>query len=165
LQCKEFVNADEIAKGLSPFQPEKVSIEAGRLMLKRIEELINSDQIFSFETTLSSRSFVKTIEIAKSKGYYVTLIYFWLESFELAKNRVEKRVKAGGHNIPEEVIERRYKSGLKNLFNLYENKVDYLIIYDNSNIDSELIADKELNSEYKIYNPTTFNMIKTKYND
>jgi len=96
LNCKEFVNADEIARGLSPFQPEKVSIEAGRLMLKRIDELINSNQDFSFETTLSTKSFVYTINNAKSKGYYVTLIFFWLESIELAKDRVQKRVSEGG---------------------------------------------------------------------
>ena len=99
LNCKEFVNADEIARGLSPFQPENVSIEAGRLMLKRIDELINSNQDFSFETTLSSKSFIKTIEEVRSKGYYVTLIFFWLESIELAKDRVRKRVAEGGHNI------------------------------------------------------------------
>jgi len=92
LNCKEFVNADEIARGLSPFQPESVSIKAGRLMLKRIDELINSNQDFSFETTLSTKSFINTIENARSKGYYVTLIFFWLESIELAKDRVRKRV-------------------------------------------------------------------------
>jgi len=99
LNCKEFVNADEIARGLSPFQPEKVSIEAGRLMLKRIEELINSNQDFSFETTLSTKLFINTIEKAKSKSYYITLIFFWLESVELAKDRVQKRVMEGGNNI------------------------------------------------------------------
>lgn len=113
LNCKEFVNADEIARGLSPFQPENVSIEAVRLMLKRINELINSNQDFSFETTLSTKSFIKTIEEAKSKGYYITLIFFWLESIELAKDRVRKRVTEGGHNIESNVIERRYKAGIK----------------------------------------------------
>jgi predicted ABC-type ATPase len=124
LNCKEFVNADEIARGLSPFQPENVSIEAGRLMLKRIDELLNSNQDFSFETTLSTKSFINTINDAKFKGYYVTLIFFWLESIELAKDRVQKRVSEGGHNIESDVIERRYKSGIKNLFSLYCNKVD-----------------------------------------
>lgn len=90
LNCKEFVNADEIDRGLSPFQPEKVSIEAGRLMLTRIDELIQSNQDFSFETTLSTRSFVNTIDRAKSAGYFVTLILFWLESVELARDRVKK---------------------------------------------------------------------------
>ena len=161
LNCKEFVNADEIARGLSPFQPENVSIEAGRLMLKRIDELINSNQDFSFETTLSTRSFINTIEFAKSKGYYITLIFFWLESIELAKDRVKKRVTEGGHNIESDVIERRYKAGIKNLFNLYFNKVDSLLIYDNSTAESELIAEKEIEDElFTIHNSQKFNSLK-----
>lgn len=161
LNCKEFVNADEIARGLSPFQPENVSIEAGRLMLKRIDELINSNQDFSFETTLSTKSFINTIEFAKSKGYYVTLIFFWLESVELAKDRVRKRVSEGGHNIESEVIERRYKAGIKNLFKLYFNKVDSLLIYDNSTAESELIAEKEIEDElFTIHNSQKFNALK-----
>ncbi len=161
LNCKEFVNADEIAKGLSPFQPESVSIKAGRLMLKRIDELINSNQDFSFETTLSTKSFKNTIENARSKGYYVTLIFFWLESIELAKDRVRKRVSEGGHNIEIDVIERRYKAGIKNLFSLYCNKVDSLLIYDSSKAESELIAEKEIEDElFTIYNNQKFNSLK-----
>ena len=161
LNCKEFVNADEIARGLSPFQPEKVSIEAGRLMLKRIQELINSNQDFSFETTLSTKSFLNTIKNARSVGYYVTLIFFWLESVELAKNRVQKRVLEGGHNIEPDVIERRYKAGIKNLFNIYLDSVDSLLIFDNSKPESELIAEKEIeNEKFKIHNSQKFNTIK-----
>jgi predicted ABC-type ATPase len=161
LNCKEFVNADEIARGISPFQPENVSIKAGRLMLKRIDELIHSNQDFSFETTLSTKSFTSTIENAKSKGYYVTLIFFYLESIELAKSRVRKRVTEGGHNIEAEVIERRYKTGIKNLFNLYCNKVDSLLIYDNSTAESELIAEKEIEDElFTIHNTQKFNSLK-----
>lgn len=115
LNCQEFVNADEIARGLSPFRPDKVAIEAGRLMLSRIDELIQSNQDFSFETTLSTRSFINTIQIAKAKGYFVTLIFFWLDSIDLAKDRVQRRVAEGGHNIEPAVIERRYVSGIKNL--------------------------------------------------
>jgi len=160
LNCKEFVNADEIARGLSPFQPEKVAIEAGRLMLARIDELIKSQEDFSFETTLSTRSFVSTINTARDKGYYITLIFFWLESIQLAKDRVEKRVTEGGHNIEAEVIERRYTSGIRNLFKLYVNRVDSLLIYDNSNIESELIAEKELNGEFIIHQLSKFHQLK-----
>ena len=150
LNCKEFVNADEIARGLSPFQPEKVSIEAGRLMLKRIQELINSNQDFSFETTLSTKSFLNTIKNARSVGYYVTLIFFWLESVELAKNRVQKRVLEGGHN-----------AGIKNLFNIYLYSVDSLLIFDNSKPESELIAEKEIeNEKFIIHDSQKFNTIK-----
>ncbi len=92
LQCKEFINADEIAKGLSPFQPENVAIEAGRIMIKRIHELLELNVDFAFETTLAARTYVNTIKIAQSKGYFVTLIYFWLNSPELAIERVKERV-------------------------------------------------------------------------
>lgn len=161
LDCKEFVNADEIARGLSPFQPEKVSIEAGRLMLNRIDELIKSNQDFSFETTLSTRSFVKTIKKAKANGYYITLIFFWLESVELAKDRVKKRVTEGGHNIHSDVIERRYHSGIKNLFEFYYTKVDSLLIYDNSTSASQFIAEKEIsNPTFTIHNLAKFNKLK-----
>ena len=160
LNCKEFVNADEIARGLSPFQPEKVSIEAGRLMLTRIDELIHSNQDFSFETTLSTRSFVNTIDRAKSAGYFVTLIFFWLESVELAKDRVKKRVSEGGHHIEEEVIKRRYKLGIKNLFNLYADKVDSMLIFDNSALESDLIAEKKQNRAFNVYQLEKFNTLK-----
>lgn len=160
LNCKEFVNADEIARGLSPFQPEKVSIEAGRLMLTRIDELLKSREDFSFETTLSTKSFISTINRARERGYYITLIFFWLESIQLAKDRVKKRVAEGGHNIEAEVIERRYTAGIRNLFKLYADKVDSLLIYDNSKIASELIAEKELNEAFIIYEPTKFNRLK-----
>lgn len=165
LHCKEFVNADEIARGISPFQPEKVAIEAGRIMLERIEELMSSQVDFSFETTLSSRSFSRTIERAKSKGYYVTLIFFWLESIELAKDRVINRVKEGGHHISADVIERRYKAGINNLFKIYQNKVDSLLIYDNSNSESELIAEKEFDEDFSILNWSKFENLKYYYNE
>ena len=160
LNCKEFVNADEIARGISPFQPETVALEAGRIMLMRISELINSEADFSFETTLASKTFAKTIETAKSKGYFVTLIFFWLDSMELAKDRVRNRVIEGGHNIPSEIIERRYLSGIKNLFQLYAQKVDSLFIYDNSNPESELIAEKELSNDFSILNFSKFIQLK-----
>jgi predicted ABC-type ATPase len=147
LDCKEFINADEIAKGLSPFQPEKVAIQSGRIMLKRIDELLTSKADFAFETTLSSKSYVNTVKEAQENGYNVTLIYFWLNSVDLAKERVKVRVTEGGHNIPTEVIERRYKLGLENLFKLFIPIVDSWIIFDNSSNDSNLISevyDKEI---------------------
>lgn len=92
LGCKEFVNADEIAKGLSPFNPESVAIEAGRLMLQRMDDLLSEGSDFAFETTLSTRSYVKFIERAQAKGYFVTLLYFWLPTPEQAIERVATRV-------------------------------------------------------------------------
>jgi predicted ABC-type ATPase len=115
LDCKEFINADEIARGISPFQPEKVSFEAGRIMLNRINELLYKNENFAFETTLSTKSFKGKIIEAKEKWFQVILLYFWLKSIQLAKERVKIRVSEGGHDIEPEVIERRYIRGIKNL--------------------------------------------------
>lgn len=132
LDCKEFVNADEIAKGLSPFQPEKVAFEAGRIMLNRIDELFKNQETFAFETTLATKTYKQKIKYAKENNYNTTLLFFWLESSELAKERVRIRVNEGGHNIPNDVIERRYLNGIKNLFNIYLEIVDQILIFDNS---------------------------------
>ena len=99
IHCKEFVNADEIARGLSPFQSEKVAIEAGRIMLNRIDELFSSNESFAFETTLSTKSYKNKIIEAKRNNYTATLLFFWLKNVELAKERVKIRVSEGGHNI------------------------------------------------------------------
>lgn len=163
LNCQEFVNADEIARGLSPFQPETVSIQAGRLMLKRIDELLTRNQDFSFETTLATRTFVHTINEAQGKGYYVSLIFFWLDSPELAKDRVRKRVSEGGHSIEDEVVERRYWAGISNLFQVYFNKVDSLLVYDNSGIESDLIFEMERNQIPHIHNPATYQKLKSTF--
>lgn len=126
LECKEFVNADEIAKGLSPFQPEKVAFEAGRIMLNRIDELIKKEENLAFETTLSTKTYKQKIQFAKQNGYNTTLLFFWLQNTELAKERVKIRVNEGGHNIPKDVIERRYINGIKNLFDIYLELVDQI---------------------------------------
>ena len=138
LGCKEFVNADEIAKGLSPFNPESVAIEAGRLMLQRMDDLLSEGSDFAFETTLSTRSYVKFIERAQAKGYFVTLFYFWLPTPEQAIERVATRVREGGHNIPSDVIRRRYANGIKNLTALYIPLCNYWAIYDNSSADEQI---------------------------
>lgn len=142
LDCKEFVNADEIAKGLSPFQPEKVAFEAGRIMLKRIDELFEENENFAFETTLATKIYKQKIISARELGYNVTLLFFWLKNTELAKERVKTRVKEGGHNIPEEVIERRYYRGINNLFEIYLPMVDQALIFDNSEGRPIIIAEK-----------------------
>lgn len=165
LDCKEFVNADEIAKGLSPFQPEKVSLEAGRIMLNRINELLSENENFAFETTLSTRSYKQKIEEAKRKGYRVTLLFFWLQNVELAKERVRVRVAEGGHNIEPEVIERRYLKGIKNLFTLYLPIVDGALIFDNSEGKHELLADKQIDGLLNVINVEKFNLLKGYYDN
>ncbi len=165
LDCKEFVNADEIARGLSPFQPEKVSFEAGRIMLNRIKELLSQNENFAFETILSTRSYKNKIVEAKEKGYRVILLFFWLQNIELAKERVKIRVSEGGHNIEPDVIERRYLKGIKNLFEIYLPIVDGAFIFDNSEIKHELLADKQIDSELNIVNQEKFNLLKNYYDN
>ena len=162
LNCKEFVNADEIAKGLSPFQPEKAAFEAGRIMLNRINEFLENGISFSFETTLSTRSYRNFVLKAQEKGYTVSLLFFWLESVDLAKERVRTRVLEGGHNIPSEVIERRYIKGIKNLFEIYMPIVDHTMIFDNTFGEIELIAEGIKTKEVKIHNFSKFELIKGK---
>ena len=140
LNCREFVNADEIAHGLSPFNPGNVAIEAGRLMLQRIEELLGRDETFAIETTLATKSYVNLVHRAQAKGYRVTLLFFWLRSPELAMQRVAERVSNGGHDIPEDIIRRRYASGIKNLFDLYAAEVDYWAVFDNSDNPRTMVA-------------------------
>ena len=132
LHCKEFVNADAIAKGISPFNPESVAVEAGRLMLQRIDFLLNGDSSFAIETTLATRSYSNLVRRAQQRGFLVQLLFFWLPSPEYAVERVAQRVSEGGHNIPNDVIVRRYFAGIKNLFNIYMPIVDSWMIIDNS---------------------------------
>jgi predicted ABC-type ATPase len=162
LKCKEFVNSDEIAKGLSPFNADSiaVAVEAGRIMHRRIKELIAVGETFALETTLATRSVVKLMQEAQEKGYYVTLLYFWLNTPDLAVERVKMRVAAGGHNIAESTIRRRYGSGIRNLFELYLPASDYWMITDNSMSPMEVIAKGFKNDKKEIYKPTIFNKLE-----
>ena len=140
LQCREFANADEIARGLSPFNPESVAIEAGRLMLKRINDLLAKNGSFSIETTLAPRSYYRLIEEAQLQGYEVTLLFFWLKSPEQALERVAERVSKGGHNIPKDIVIRKFYEGIDNLFNIYMPLVDSWLLVDNSVTPRSIIA-------------------------
>ena len=159
LDCREFVNADEIARGLSPFNPEGMAIEAGRLMLKRIEELLCRNETFSIETTLATRSYLNLVQRAQAKGYTVILLFFWLNSPELALQRVAERVSKGGHNIPEPIVRRRYVAGINNLFQLFMNEVDYWTIYDNSEYPAVQVASGGKDDEVNIIIESTYNRI------
>lgn len=120
----DYVNADVIAQGLSGFQPENASMQAGRIMLQRIETLSQEASNFAFETTLASRTFTNLIARLKKSGYQFHLTFLWLQNVNLAISRVAERVKMGGHSIPEETIRRRYIKGLKNFFSLYKPLAD-----------------------------------------
>lgn len=161
LEVFEYVNADEIAGGLSPFNPESVAIQAGRLMLERLESLVNNQVDFAFETTLATRSYARFLRNCKNKGYQINLIYFWLQSPELALARVRRRVESGGHNIPEDVIRRRYERGRKNLTDLYLPLCNRWIVYDNSSLNLQIIAECPLNQDPIIYQPQLWTQITT----
>lgn len=163
LNCKEFVNADEIAKGLSPFQPEKVSFEAGRIMLHRINELLEGNVNFAFETTLATKSYKQKILQAQQKGYNVTLLFFWLQNVDLAIERVRTRVLEGGHNIETDVIKRRYQNGIKNLFEIYLAIADEVMIFDNSEGKPDLFVKKTITGGIDILNEVKFNKLKSYY--
>jgi predicted ABC-type ATPase len=157
--CKEFVNADEIARGLSPFNQESVAIKAGKIMLQRIDELLKEHSSFAFETTLSSVSYRNLIKNAQKQGYEVTLLFLMLDSVELAQYRVRTRVKEGGHNIPDDVIKRRFVKGLKNLFNLYMPICDKWILINNSSEKFEVIGEGSKN-DIIIKNQIKWNSLK-----
>jgi predicted ABC-type ATPase len=165
LDCKEFVNADEIAKGLSPFQPEKVSFEAGRIMLNRINELIDHEVNFAFETTLATRSYKSKIIEARQKGYNVTLLFFWLQTIQLAKERVLMRVNEGGHTIEPDIIERTYVRGINNLFEIYLPIVDGALIFDNSEGKHELLAHKTIDEKLTVLSTEKFKNLKNYYDN
>ncbi len=152
LKCTEFINADNIAKGLSPFNVEGVAINSGRIMLTRIKELISQKVDFAFETTLAAKSYLKLLEYAKQKGYEIHLIFFWLKTVQLAEERVLKRFASGGHNIEKSTIVRRYSAGLQNLHTLYMPFVTSWMIFDNSDTNHVLIAEQAAGEPITIYN-------------
>lgn len=159
LNCREFVNADAIAAALSPFNPESVAFEAGRIMLNRVKQLLSEGVDFAFETTLATRSYVSLIKNAKKLGYRVTLLYFWLSSPEFAIERVATRVLKGGHNIPEDVIRRRYLRRLQNLVNLYAPCCDRWHLFDNTEEHSKPVVISDENGVVVI-NEMIWNFIR-----
>ncbi|MEH2049272.1 zeta toxin family protein [Nostoc sp.] len=164
LDCFEYVNADAIAAGLSPLNPDSMAIEAGRLMIMRLRTLSNSGSNFAFETTLAARSFAPFIIGCRAKGYTINLIYFWLQSVDLAVERVAARVASGGHSIPEDVIRRRYQQGRINLISLYLSLCDRWIIYDNSNNDTRLVAEYRRGQQLVVYENAIWNQIRGQEN-
>jgi len=138
--CKEFVNADLIAAGLSPFNPEGQALQAGRLMLERIEALAQAGEDFGFETTLAGRSWLPLVQRLRRLGYRLHLFFLWIPTPELAIDRVQERVRSGGHSIPEEVVRRRFDRGLRNFFQVYAPIMDAWLIFDGSRMSPSLVA-------------------------
>lgn len=158
LGCYEFVNADLMAAGISPFRPESVALQAGRLMLERLRVLADSQVDFALESTLASRSFAPFLRSCHERGYRVHLLYVWLSSPHLAVERVAARVLAGGHNIPEATIYRRYESGRKNFVKLYLPLADEWRVFDNT-ISPKLVAEGDKNGSENIHDATSWSAI------
>jgi predicted ABC-type ATPase len=159
LKIFEFVNADEIARGLNPLQPEALAMSAARVMLQRIDSLIATGKSFGFESTAAGLTHVQTLKKCKDAGYVIKLVFLWLPSSEMAIKRVARRVKNGGHSIAPEVIERRYKKGLHNLVAHYLPLADELTIYDNSQGEGMEIATKTSGHPLRILDSTLWQKI------
>lgn len=161
-QCREFVNADSIAAGLSPFAPELQSMRAGRLALTRIKELAEARSDFGFETTLAGRSYLNMIGGLKRSGYDVNLYFLWLPNAEMAIARVADRVRWGGHNIPEPIIRRRFGAGLRNFLRLYSTQVDSWRFYDGSETPPSIVAESS-GGVVQAYRPETLRSIQERW--
>lgn len=166
LQLRTFVNADEIADELSPIavelsprESEKNSIRASRLMMERMDQLIERGDDFAVETTLATKSLAGTISRAQQQGYTVGLLYFWLKSDDLAVRRVGIRVASGGHDVPEATIRRRYRQGIENLRRIYIPRCDSWVLIDNSAADGRIVAERQAGEPVRIYNKRLYNLI------
>ena len=159
VDCREFLNADLIAAGLSPYAPESQNFRAGRLLLERFNELVRKSRDFAFETTLSGLGHVQHLRAIKKNGYQIILFFLWLPNSDLAVARVDNRVRQGGHNVPEPVIRRRYIKGIRNLFQIYQPEADVWWLYDASRIPPVVVA-KEEHGTLIVYNAPLFQHIK-----
>ena len=160
LDIHEFVNADEIARGLSPFDPEGTAVAAGRLMLQRIQALVRTGESFAFETTCAGRVHAHWLRECKAQGWRLTLIFLWLPTPEAALDRVAKRVRDGGHRIPKDVVIRRWKAGAANMRDIYLPLSDVAMIYDNSDAGRVLIAERTIGVPLVVYDALRWGMIE-----
>ena len=162
----EYVNADPIALGLSAFDSASMSVEAGRIVVTRLRDLAKRRKSFAFETTLASRFYAPWLRRLRESGFKFHLVFLWLSSIELAIERVEERVRSGGHSIPEEVIRRRYDRGLTNFFNLYQPLADTWAAYDNSGSGTPLLVSAGgENIPQRVIRPYTWNMLLSWQNE
>lgn len=160
-KCPNFVNADLIAQGLSPFSPQQVAIKAGKLVLQQIKEFIKRNVDFGFETTLAGKTYLRHFHELKEKGYRLHLFFLWIPSSQLAIARIKDRVAQGGHHIPNEDVKRRFERSLINFFNVYRPLIDTWLLFDNSEKEPKLIA-KRGNSHIDVRNNDLFQKILNK---
>jgi predicted ABC-type ATPase len=160
LNILEFVNADEIARGLSPLRPANAERQAARLMLSRIVDLINDNQNFAIETTCAGRTYLALLDRARRKGFRITIVFLWLPSVQAALARVRRRVRQGGHDVPTAAVKRRYKTGWQNFRGHYLTLADNALIYDNSDRAGILVAEKRDGGDLLVHDPTRWKKIE-----
>ncbi len=155
----DFINADLIAQGLSPFSPDRAAPTAGRMVLQRIGQLAQQRKSFAVETTLAGRTYATLLRRMKAQGYQVHLYYLWIPSYKLALERIRRRVQLGGHGVPTPVVRRRFGRALRNLFRVYDELADYLLILDNSAIQPCAIAEKR-KGRLVVFSPRLYQRIR-----
>ena len=163
VNCKIFVNADQIAEGLAQFAPETVAIKAGRILLKELRNLADQNADFAFETTLSGKTYIPFFKILISKGYRIHIFFLWIPNVNLALARIRERVSKGGHNIPSQDVRRRFKKSLHNFVHFYLPLTDHWNLLDNSVIPPSLIATGKGN-KIRTIDINYLNLLKTKEN-
>ena len=159
-KCLEFVNVDLIASGLSPFDPERAALKAGRIMLEQIHSLVERGVDFGFETTLSGKTYVKVLEEVNKRGYLIHIFFLWISDVELALERIRLRVRNGGHHIPEDVVRRRFIRSLPNFLRIYKPLANSWVIFDNSGDIPRMIAIEE-SGKIEILDRDLFNILIT----
>jgi len=142
-KCERFINADLIARGLSPFSPQQVALKSGKLVLGQIKELSRNGSDFAFETTMSGATYLKYFKMMKEKGYKVHIFFLWIPNSQLAIARVKDRVSQGGHNVPIKDIKRRFARSMERFFKEYRLLADKWILFNNSGAKPEIIAKKQ----------------------
>jgi len=157
-KCLEFVNVDLIANGISPFDPERAALRAGRIMLEQIHSLAERRVDFGFETTLSGRTYVKLLQEMKKKGYLIHIFFLWISDVELALERIKLRVQNGGHHIPEAIVRRRFVRSLPNFLRVYKPLANSWTIFDNSGDVPRMVAFEE-SGKIEILDPDLFNIL------
>ena len=157
-KCSNFINADLIASGLSPFSPGTVAIKAGKLVLEEIKGLSNKGADFAFETTLAGRSYIKFLKKLKEDSYSINIFFLWIPNTDLALNRIKDRVAEGGHDVPAIDVRRRFDRGLNNFFKYYKPLADTWLLFNNSDVVPRLIA-REKNGTTEVFDKELFNAI------
>jgi predicted ABC-type ATPase len=158
VRCLNFINPDLIAQGISPLDPSRSMTRAGRLVLEEIRRQVARGEDFAFETTLAGRTYYRQIHGMKVNGYTIRMIYLWLPSPDLALSRIQGRVEAGGHSVPEADVRRRFKRSLANLFRIYRPLVTSLNFFDNSG-DEPVLIFREEEGKTKIDNSDLYQQI------